>query len=355
MRKAVFLGHVLAALFTLTWAARSEGSASASLGEVDAPEIEGELLDSLRLPLIFETGDIGIREVPMRRRPGGIAGIAEAMCAPFYAPSERESDRTKDINLISVSGIKISFQNSRKRKETRHHEEGDLMIDVSHFKQPANVLIKEKAIIEAILACMGKGDQGQSLVKVKIIGTAKASIFSKLEGPLWSLPPKGAHLPGTEAEAAADFFFLSTLYLPLITPGGAIEIRKTPVKFRFEAPLAAATAFSAPVYATSTTESERKLDINLVSAASIGVTLKYVKPDGSQEAGAATELVIDLSHLARPKNVELDEFEMVQVILTCMRINRMGRTSNVKILGARDPAVPAKLEGPLWGSGDKLK
>ena len=232
----------------------------------------------------------------------------------------------------------------------------DMTIDLSHFKKPGNIRMKEPDIVQAILVCMRAespaGYRGK--VNVKIVGAADPSEYSKMEGPLWSSGYIGDKDAGKFPVDDGDFYFLSSLYVPLVEEGEGVDICEIPVKHRFEVAHAFIRPFCAPVYAASAKEADRKLDINLTSLAKIGVSLDYIKPDGWMTVGAESNLVIDVTHFTQPRGVNLELYDIVQTILTCLRMNIPATSDgkiNVRIVGARDPSVFTALEGPLWRSG----
>lgn len=142
-------------------------------------------------------------------------------------------------------------------------------------------------------------------------------------------------------------FMLRSLEFPLVTEAGQLVIWKVPARTD-EGPFPEiyVKTLASPLYVTTAYAPKRGLDLNAITRA--GITLSVV-PDRSVEDREPT-VIIDVSK-ARPVTEWISVEDVVVAAITCLRLHISwgGRSIEIKIEGAKDPAAWKRHEGPLFG------
>ena len=138
------------------------------------------------IPLrVNDTTPIVVEEVPVMAHSDEFeqTAIAHALSSPFYARSGEPSDRDRDVNIISLSGISLQF----------HCLGGidrafELLIDVTNAKIPDYVQCDIPDIVNYAIMCIRLSipPRREVSVKIKIIGGQTDPRLRRLEGEMWT-------------------------------------------------------------------------------------------------------------------------------------------------------------------------
>jgi hypothetical protein len=170
------------------------------------------------------------------------------------------------------------------------------------------------------------------------------------ETQIFDIQEEGKTAPGMENSPT-----LTRLSFPVIAHNGSIEIQEIPVKLTSRGPNAITEALSAPVFLVSASEAERDRDIGLISRMRIRLSIQPLKRNEPFKPGDESNLKIDLSMFGKPRDVRMEIYDLVQVILACLRIDYPASQNgkiNVQIVGTSDQSMFTALEGPLWRTGN---
>jgi hypothetical protein len=152
-----------------------------------AQDDELRMVRQIHLPIVKKFGYVEIMEVPVTLNGALMNSFAAAMCAPVFAGSAVAEDYKRDINLISLSKIGITFKNMHEEPPILRDPLYIMTIDLSKFTQPKETVLEAYDIVQSILMCIRldfpPGYSGT--IQVRFSGVKESTEFSKLEGPLW--------------------------------------------------------------------------------------------------------------------------------------------------------------------------
>ena len=133
------------------------------------------------VPLLFTKGNIVVYDVPTMFNC--IFDLARSLSSPVYVQSTEPSERKRDVNVISMSGISLEF-----RSLGELSEDYELLIDVSKAKVPPDVQVELLDIVQYAIMCIRMEITPGVLnsVKIKIIGAQIDPKLMRLEGELWA-------------------------------------------------------------------------------------------------------------------------------------------------------------------------
>jgi hypothetical protein len=189
------------------------------------------------------------------------------------------------------------------------------------------------------------------ITKPQLLNPALHKAFLVLLLAFTLLCGRVANMHGAESDGLR---MIRTLHIPVVRNYGYVDIFEVPVTLHGEPLNNFAEAMCAPVFAGSGLEEDYKNDINLISLSKIKIKFENVDAKAPFDTGSDVRMIIDVSHFIPPKGCEIDIYDLIQMILTCIRLEFPPGQLNkvtISIAGAKESMGLSTLEGLLWKTG----
>jgi len=139
-------------------------------------------LEFIYLPIISGHSEFSIKEAPVSIPENfTLQALLRVMTSPYYVTSARSR---RDVNIISLSRIKMSVQEKGEQKSLNYRSEHEILIDTSHLICPKG--LDRRDVMQAVLLSLRMFFPVGSIgpINIKITG-GRQEDWATLEGPLW--------------------------------------------------------------------------------------------------------------------------------------------------------------------------
>jgi hypothetical protein len=325
------------------------------------PDQPVRILRPFHLPLLQDSGYVEIKSVPVHKTFEGnpFDDLSRTLCSPIFPSTDDPGDK-RDLNILSLSKIRITFERHDGTDGLDGNSDVNMIIDLTEFTQPKQTNLNAHDIVQMLLLCLRmEAIPGvYPNIHIRFRGATEAMGLAALAGPLWATGHDKFPLFADPPNPASSLRTITEMSLPLIDRLGSASIYDVPVIKTLGSPADYAAALCSPFYAASENAAESHRDINLISLSKIKITMERLNDSPLHHPSSRSRVIIDLSHFVQPKESDIELYDIVQLIFTCLRSYAqvgVGGSIDIRITGAHDPGELQKLEGPLWKTdGQKM-